>query len=750
MKKFWLLLLALAAFCACEPKTPEETLGLTVQPGELSFTSSDTSIKFINIITNGSWTAGTSAGWVKLSTMSGSGNGSISVSVDAGGMDLRTATVVITAKLRSSSRTEEVTVTQGDGQMAAVVPNPDYSATGYASTTYQMLVYSFADSNGDGIGDFKGIQNKLDYLAGMGVRALWLSPIHPADSYHGYDVQDYFSVSPLYGTEADFKNMVDAAHSKGIKIYIDYVLNHSGKGNEWFKQALADPSSPYRDYYFFSSNPSSEYKNFPMLKGTSYTASEWKSASSGSPKLTITKTSDPVKTGNSEWNLWIWKSGQDGQALRFADAGNGKLYLITEINGSVGILLRKYMNWNAGSKFGASGNGTLTEGKAMNLVAEGSDLSFSGSGRYRIELSDYNTNMTYYMGCFSDWMPDLNYGDISVCENNACFQDLASSADKWIGLGIDGFRLDAVKHICGGISSYNNTSNQNFLKKWYDRCNASFKAAGHTEDIFMVGEVWDSHNNEKYYYKGINSCFEFGYWPLLYKALASRNTSSYVSTVSGFIADHKAIRPDAITSLFMTNHDHSSQTGGGEVRAADDLGKDIAKEKQAAAMILTSPGKPFIYQGEELGYWGNSAGKGDEYIRTPILWDKGGKDCARKGVNGKVDAAMLTADISVEAQEADEGSLLNTYKIWGRLRNGYKSLAEGEMTASPLNNTPVASWYMTSGSEQMLVIHNCGNATKTLTVSDDMSHPVAVLGGAYLNGKQLALEANSSVVFKIK
>ncbi|MBQ4175227.1 MAG: hypothetical protein II597_10590, partial [Prevotella sp.] len=70
---------------------------------------------------------------------------------------------------------------------------------------------------------------------------------HPSDSYHAYDVTDYFSVNPLYGTEQDFKDLIDAAHAKGIKIYMDYVLNHSGKGNAWFKEALADPSSPYRD-----------------------------------------------------------------------------------------------------------------------------------------------------------------------------------------------------------------------------------------------------------------------------------------------------------------------------------------------------------------------------------------------------------------------------------------------------------------------------------------------------------------------
>jgi glycosidase len=268
----------------------------------------------------------------------------------------------------------------------------------------------------------------------------------------------------------------------------------------------------------------------------------------------------------------------------------------------------------------------------------------------------------------------------------------------------------------------------------------------------MVGEVWDNHASvEKYYYEGLTSCFEFGYWPVLYRALTTGNASSYVSSVTGFLNDHKAVRSDAQTSFFMTNHDHSSQTGDGEVRAADDLGKDPAKEKQAAAMLLTSGGKPFIYQGEELGYWGNSKNRGDEYLRAPILWDKAGKVCAKKGVNNKVDNSMLTATISVEYQSAEKESLLNVYRTWSQLRNTYPALAEGEMSATSLNaGNSVASWYMTaSNGQKLLVIHNCSGSFKTMSVSDDVSKPVGLLGEATISGKDLTLDAHSSVVFDL-
>ena len=130
-----------------------------------------------------------------------------------------------------------------------------------------MLIYTFADSNGDGVGDFNGITSKLDYLKDLGVTALWLSPAHPTSSYHGYDVDDYGTVNPLFGTEQDFKNLVDKAHDNGIQIYMDYVLNHSGRNHEWFQDAAMDPSSLYRDYYIFSADPEADInaKRIPML-----------------------------------------------------------------------------------------------------------------------------------------------------------------------------------------------------------------------------------------------------------------------------------------------------------------------------------------------------------------------------------------------------------------------------------------------------------------------------------------------------
>ncbi len=132
------------------------------------------------------------------------------------------------------------------------------------SVFYEIFVRSYDDSNADGIGDFKGLTAKLDYLndgnpettSDLGITALWLMPIFPATSYHGYDVTDYMNVNPDYGTLDDFKAFMAAAHQRGIHVIIDFVMNHTSINHPWFQSAVSDPNSPYRDYYIWSdTNP---------------------------------------------------------------------------------------------------------------------------------------------------------------------------------------------------------------------------------------------------------------------------------------------------------------------------------------------------------------------------------------------------------------------------------------------------------------------------------------------------------------
>lgn len=127
---------------------------------------------------------------------------------------------------------------------------------------YQVLIYSFADSDGDGYGDFQGLISKLDYLndgnpetsTDLGVELLWLSPIHPAASYHGYDVKDYMAVNPQYGTMADFDQLIAECAKRNIKVILDLVFNHTSTSHPWFEDMLANPTSKYRNYYIHKDN----------------------------------------------------------------------------------------------------------------------------------------------------------------------------------------------------------------------------------------------------------------------------------------------------------------------------------------------------------------------------------------------------------------------------------------------------------------------------------------------------------------
>ena len=118
--------------------------------------------------------------------------------------------------------------------------------------TYEIFVQSFADSNGDGIGDIPGMTAKLDYLADLGVQGVWLMPISPSPSYHKYDVTDYRGIHPDYGTMDDFKRFVSEAHKRNIRVIIDLVVNHTSSEHPWFKPAAADKYSRYRDYYIWA------------------------------------------------------------------------------------------------------------------------------------------------------------------------------------------------------------------------------------------------------------------------------------------------------------------------------------------------------------------------------------------------------------------------------------------------------------------------------------------------------------------
>ena len=780
MKKYLYLLIPVLVFAACgDPVQPEqkETNTLSVSPTTLAFTTYESSTLSLNVQSNGKWTLSVATGgsWCQPDSYSGNGNGTVSVTAAANPTTEARSTSISFSGAGGTSATVQVTQVAGKGNPVQTVSTPlsaspkAWDGQKRAGITYQLLVYSFADGKGgDGWGDLQGVTDHLDYLDGLGASALWLSPVQSASSYHGYDVNNSAEIDSHLGNDADFQALINGARAKGIDIYMDYVLNHSGTGTEWFQHALGDASSPYRNYYVFSDNPAAdaaarridnwagatspgmgEWHNTGVgvgYKGRLHFKIDW----SGTDKtVTVTESSDAAQASNTNASKWIW-IGNAG-AIGLYETATDIHEITLDVDTDWGFLVRttgSSSDWSAGTKWG-----TPAGGKAIVFGTPFVLASNAGSEPGNIVFSD---NVSYYFGSFDTSMPDLNYGPYATASTHPCFQALAESADKWINMGVNGLRLDAVIWIYQKQTQ----ANVSFLQQWYERCNATYKARGGQGDIYMVGEAWtDTVEEAAPYYKGLPSNFDFWFWWTLKDRIGSAKGNDFASTVSYFRGLFKAQRSDFIDAIKLTNHD--------EDRAASELGRNLDKEKLAAAVLLTSPGKPYIYQGEELGYWGTKKNNQDEWRRAPIKWTKSGSvaDAALTVWDDRVDRSMLTADISVEAQAADAGSLLNVYKRFAQLRNSYVSLASGEISEHGTYNsknskfTAIGAWYRTSGSEKTLVVHNfSGSKISASFGTEDLSRAIGLNGGGelkttttdgVLTDNTLTLNAYSTAVFLI-
>ena len=769
MKRIFYLLLTLlfaaAVSCSKDSTSGQEGGLLSVTPSALEFDTEGGS-ELIELKTDaGSWSLTQSDGtaWCTPERTSGRTSTSfhITVTSNAGGTE-RSTTLTFTAP-----GCEEVALTvrqAGDTPAGseAVVAEPDpWDGVKRADISYQVLVYSFADGDGDTKGDLKGLTERLDYLDEMSVSAVWLSPIHPSSSYHGYDVLDYEAVNPTFGTDADLQAFIDAAHARGIRVYLDYVLNHTGKEHPWFRDAVSSEQSPYRDYYVFSKDPQGDIAagridQIATEGAAGYDAGQWFSTDSNAgatgrfrfeldwsnasaPTVTVTETTDAPDAENTDTSAggkYLYYGDQ--QMARFYTEDDTHYHLTLDFDSDWGFLIRtSTTSWDGGTKFGAPDNQTILElGVPFTLT--------SASTAANIQFS---LPTMYHSHFWTAAFADLNYGKASEADASAAFKAVTEAADKWVGMGVDGFRLDAVKHIYH--NAYND-ENPTFLKKFYDRMNESYHARGGEGDFYMVGEMLDDAANVAPYYKGLPALFEFSFWYRLRWALQNGIGRYFVKDILEYQPAYRQYRTDYIEATKLSNHD--------EDRAASELGRVEGRLRVAAAVLLTAQGEPYIYQGEELGYWGTKS-NGDEYVRTPILWDRAGRELASGSLSGKVDRQMLTESISVEAQAGEENSLLNLYRTFARLRNTYPALAEGAMTKHPVYNEnnadgeAVAVWYREKDGERMFVAHNFGDRTRTLTLDDLLGKAVGLSGEATIkrndNGTLLTLGAYSSVVFTL-
>ena len=500
-----------------------------------------------------------------------------------------------------------------------------------AGVFYEIYVRSFADSDGDGIGDLNGVTAKLDYLDDLGVAGIWLLPIYTCDSEHGYDVIDYKAVNPDYGTLTDLENLVAEAHKRKIRVILDFVPNHTSHYCPWFVEACKSAGSPYRDFYHFSQTAKPGWIAVP--------------------------------SGTTDW---------------------------------------------------------------------------------------------FYQGVFDRSMPDLNYGPAASCEQSGAFRALTDAAKFWVGKGVDGFRLDAVKHIYDSDTS---DENPTWLGKFYSELNAHFqgKSALGFKDIYMVGECWMATEQMAGYYRGLPALFDFTAWAdrLLY-ALKNDHAKWFPKDMIAEREVFAAKRPDFIQATKLSNHDESrarTEVGGSHAVS-------LQRCKMAAAVLLTSVGSPYIYYGEELGFFGDKTEKGgDRNVREPMLWKPKAEDAERPTwISSTKNTDTGVGSVAVQAESA--ASLYNVYRKFMRLRNTYPALAEGAIELpewfddASSADKQVMAFYRTAGSEKLLVVHNVSATQCSYAFKGAVAVPVADMNGVALSSQgdshTLTMPPYSSIILEMQ
>lgn len=483
----------------------------------------------------------------------------------------------------------------------------------HAGITYEIFIQSFYDTDGDGIGDIKGVIKKLDHVKELGANAIWFMPIMPSPSYHKYDVIDYKDVHPDYGTLEDFKELIAEAHKKDIKIVIDMIINHTSNEHPWFLESKKSRDNPYRDYYVWAQKDTiADFIN----------------------KKTITLDSDNIQ----QWH----------------DPGSGE---------------------------------------------------------------------DFYYGFFYGGMPDLNFDNPKVRE------EIYDIGRFWLEeVGVDGFRLDAAKHI---FPDDRPEDNHAFWKEFRKEMEAV------KPDVYLVGEVYDMKEIVAPYLPGLPALFNFDFHYTLLESYEKENGMILAEKQKEILDFYQDITDEFIDATFSSNHD--------QPRLLNSLNENPRKLKQAINILMTMPGAPYLYYGEEIGMLGK---KPDEYIREPFLWDIEANDKGRTSwIEPRYSIDETVTPLAI--QKSMSSSFFNHYKEIIKLRNTNRALAlgnlelfEGEMAE------PLMAFYRSHKNQEVFVVHNLSDMEHNLECPEGYSQPIYTYGGAGKGGDQISLPAYSSIVLE--
>ncbi len=485
---------------------------------------------------------------------------------------------------------------------------------------YQVHVRTFYDSNGDGIGDFPGLDEKLDYLLDLGINTIWLMPFFPSPLRDdGYDISDYYSVHSSYGTLEDFKKFLVSAHERQIRVIIEMVLNHTSDQHPWFQQSRSSQDNPRRDWYVWSN----------------------------------------TDTGYAEARI---------------------IFLDTEMS-----------NW------------------AWDPVSK-----------------------SYYWHRFFSHQPDLNYDHPAVRE------EMWNVMKFWLELGVDGFRLDAVPYLVEreGTNCENLPETHAILKELRRKLDEQFP------DKMLLAEAnqWPA-DLRPYFGDGdeFHMAFHFPLMPRMFMGVKLEDRKP----ITEILRQTPEIPASCQWCVFLRNHDELTLEMVSDIerdymndsyaedkamrlnlgirrRLAPLLENDRRRIELMNGMLMSLPGTPSIYYGDEIGM-GDNINLGDRNgVRTPMQWSGGWNGGFSSAEPEKLYAPLIQdavygfPAVNVLSQKRTQHSLLNWMGRLIAVRKTAGAFGSGSIEFLYPGNQRILAYVRQLGDEQILAVNNLSNAAQAV------------------------------------
>lgn len=504
---------------------------------------------------------------------------------------------------------------------------------------YEAHIKSYHDSDGDGMGDFPGLISKLDYIRDLGVDTIWLLPFYPSPLRDdGYDISDYRSVNPSYGTLDDFRTFLDEAHARGIHVVTEVVINHTSDKHPWFERARRAPAgSPERDFYVWS-HTKEKYKHTRIIF-KDYEPSNW--------------TWDPVAKA-------------------------------------------------------------------------------------------------HYWHRFYHHQPDLNF------DNPAVHDAVLEILDYWLDMGVDGVRLDAIPYLYEreGTSCENLPETHAFLRKLAAHVNAKY------DHRLLLAEANQWPDDAAAYFGKGDSCNMAFHFPLMTRLYMAVETEDRFPVVD--ILDQTPEIPDNCQwAVFLRNHDELTLEMvtdeerdymyrmfakdrrarinlGIRRRLAPLLGNNRRKIELLNSLLLSLPGTPVIYYGDEIGM-GDNIYLGDrDGVRTPMQWSADRNAGFSRAPAQRLYLPVIADSehhyeaVNVEAQESNPSSLLWWMRRRIRLRQAHPVFGRGNIRFLEPENGRILAFVRECADEAILVVANLSQYPQTAQLDLEFFQgvePVELTGG---------------------